>query len=175
MTPLTWIESHIPDTEMWVEARTWRDYESQGFELVEFEPPPRWLTGCYSGRALIRKPNSACTHVWSPELAALHKHVCDTWDRNSCHRKPRVQKLLNAAHTQLFDDLRYHEELMRVERDAPLEVPQRRIVAAIRQLAEDNKGEANRRLSSIADDVERFRMTTRVQQGPPICFIAGIR
>ncbi len=156
MTELTWIESAMGPTELWVEGRTARDYESQGFVMVDYKPPPKWLMGCYSGRVKIRKPGSEETHVWSPELAALHKFVGDAYGRaHTGLRHGIVWKRLGEAHSLLFNEFRYHEDLIFVERfsDGPLEIPQARITGAIRDIAVKYRGDAARRIRCWAAEV----------------------
>lgn len=160
-TPLTWVSTHLPPTTMWVDGRTARNYEAQGFEIVDYEPPPKGWEGVYAGRAKIRKKGPGTTYVWSPELAALHVQVGRAWDEaHQGLRFGRVWKRLHEAHSWLMNEGRYHEELMRVPKgstEAMLEVPQGRVVAAIREVAERYGGDTRRRIRRWASGVEGWR------------------
>lgn len=165
-TKLTWVISNLGPTEMWVEGNKARSYESQGFEIVDYKPPPEWLRGCYSGKALIRKTGSECTHVWSLELSALHKHICATFSKHMLDvslRSPSRKKL-NAAHSKLFGELKYHEELIFVEKfdtKTPLEVPQQRIVTALQKLAKEETGKTAKILYNIAKDIANWKYSPK--------------
>ena len=135
--PLTYITTHLPPTEMWVEARTWRDYEVQGFELVGYEPGPEWLRGCYSGRAKIRMKGNGEDYTYAPELCALHAAACAAIGANTpSYSKRAASNSFHAAHSALFGaEVGYHGVLMKPLPGECLEDVKARVVAGLRFLA----------------------------------------
>jgi hypothetical protein len=141
-TPLTFHTVHMPPTTMWVEARTWRDYQEQGFELVEFEPGPEWLRGCFSGRAKIQMKGEGEDHTYSPELCALHNFVCNgaIGTLMPSYERRVAYKSFNAAHSVLFGaadngGLEYHRELCNGKPGDTIEAVRDRVAEGVRKLA----------------------------------------
>jgi len=163
MTQLTWVTVDLGPTEMWVDGSTWRDYQAQGFELVDYKSPPREAIGWAPGRAKIRKPGSECKHTYSPELWALHSHVCRSNDNSySGLLYGAVWKRLHVAHSMLFNEYRYHENIMHVDRDdtsVQLEDVQKLVVDAICAIAAEFGGDTRRRIQQWADSVSAFKYT----------------
>lgn len=168
-TEITYIETLMQPLEMWVEGRTARDYVSQGFEIVDYEPPPEWLIGCYSGKAKIRKKEEPYIHKWSPELVALHKTVCTAWDRNHPpYKNKRTWDLFNKAHSMFFgignDDLDYHRECQRRDNEY-LEDIQKRICELIGKIIERFDGKAiKKHLSGVKVDVENWKYKNKQEE-----------
>lgn len=156
----TWLSQDMGPTTLWVEARHVYDYLNMGYEIVDYESPPDWLRGCWSGRAQIQKPGSEFTHVWSPELVSLHKHVGHSFDslfKNVKALTPTWNRI-HEAHSLLFNEYRYHEDLISVERYTKTEisVPRDRIVGAIRTIADTYSGRVQKVLLKWAQRVEAF-------------------
>ena len=167
MTRLTWTKTSIEPTEMWVDARTARDYEALGFVMEDFKPSPKGMVGLDAGRVKIRKPGPKHTHVWSPELAALHKFITTAYGH--AHKElhwGNVWKRLGDAHNLLFNKYHYHD-LMFVEQfsNESLEPVQARVVAAIKDIASNEKGDAARRIRCWANEVEAWNYTQNCRSG----------
>lgn len=164
MTTITYQATTMPPLEMWVEGNTARDYE--GFDLVEYEPPPGWLTGSFSGRAKIRKQGGPTVHRWSPELVALNKAVTKAIERNTPplfgaglqgHKLRSSTAFSNDHHRLYSGDLDYHGTLMRPNDGDALEDVQSRVVNALRELSGSSTTKKSQKAwKAIADLVERW-------------------
>ena len=125
-----------------MEGRTAKDH--QGFEIVEYEPPPKWLSGCWSGRALIRKMGGPTIHRWSPELAALHQSVCQALGSSAPPFGKRgiskFRREYGEGHSRLFDELEYHETLMCPQEGDSIEDVKARVVGALETLEAEASG-----------------------------------
>lgn len=169
-TKITYIETLMQPLEMWVEGRTARDYISQGFEIVDYEPPPEWLIGCCSGKAKIRKKEEPYIHKWSPELVALHKAVCNAWDKNSPPWKNRITRdKYYKAHSMFFgigtEDLDYHTAVQEMKTDCCLEDIQKRITRLVDKMVEKFQGKTIiKYLNSVKKDMENWKYIPRVAQ-----------
>lgn len=166
MTDITYITKSLEPLEMWVEGNTAWDYETQGFEIVEYEPPPPWLIGVWSGKAKIRKTGGPTFYTWSPELAALHKKICRALDSNAPPYGKRyptpAQSEWHKGHSQLFGEMGYHETLMRPQDTDSLEDVQKRIADALKNLAENAKHKMTKQAwFACANDIEIWRYEER--------------
>lgn len=160
-TQITYKTAVLPPTEMWVEGNTARDYLSQGFEIVDYEPPADMWRWCWSGRALIRKTGGPTTHRFSPELVALHKFVCHTLDTCAPPFGKRgftpAKREFGEGHSRLFNEIEYHETLMNPLPGETLEDVRARVVHALRRLAKDSAHKRTRQAwETCADAVNRW-------------------
>lgn len=163
LTPITYITTLIPPTEMWVEGNTARDYKSQGFEIVEYEaPPPQWA-GVWSGRARIRKTGGPTKHRYSPELVALHAEVMHAlgtcgppYGRGISPSRREFQE----GHSKLFNEMQYHETLMHPQDGDTLGDVQARVVRALLQLSEEARYKPTKRgWEACAEHVQSWSYT----------------
>lgn len=148
-TPITYLSTDLPDTELWIKAREVPGAGRLGWVLVDGR------NDLYK----VRVPGTACTHVYSPELVALHKEVMAGFDRVRTGMKyGQVWVRIGLAFLELFEDrFDYHRTLMKVNEGETLEAPQGRIVAALRELAVEERGQVAQRLSGWADALEGWR------------------
>jgi len=162
---ITHITRTAPPLEMWVEGNTAWQYK--GFDIVDYEAPPSWLTGVWSGRAKIRKQGGPTTYRYSPELVALHQAVCRAIEQNyppmfsgtKSRRVTPASKEFREAHHRLFDDLPqgldYHGTLMQPAPGGSLEDVQEKVVRALESLASEARP-AKAFLQAIADEVRSW-------------------
>lgn len=155
-TKITYRVTHLPPTEMWVEGRTAHDYINMGWELVDYEYPTGPFMYCYSGRARVRKPGSGCDHTWSPELVALHKHVCRVLDNNhpSYFKSKKTWNEFNSFHTTLFST--YHLDLIAPKENECLEDVRDRIVVHIFKLAAKYTGKISDIIIKVGEEILGF-------------------
>jgi hypothetical protein len=154
-TKITYQVTHLPPTQMWVDGRAAWDYEKMGWDIVEYEPPTGPFAGCYSGRALVRERGNGCDHTWSPELVALHKHVCKVLDNNHPpYKNRRLWNEFNQFHSDLFNT--YHTDLCSPKDGECLEDVRDRIVLGIFKLASKRSGGIVDILIKIGEEVLGF-------------------
>lgn len=172
MTEIHFITVEMPPLEMWVDGGTARDYISQGFEIVEYEPPPAWCSSCFFGKAKIRKLGGPTQHTYSPELVALHKFVCGSLDRHTpsfftgkSMRRTAASRDFHMAHGLFFADLPngsdYHGTLMRAGDGEELEDVQARVVDGLWDLSE-RAGSARKYIEEVAKDVLNWSFISKL-------------
>jgi len=84
-------------------------YEADGYQVIErgYGPTGEW------GYKMRKTPGE--THTFSPEAAAIHKLVCEAWDRAAPPFSNRVRsKLYHVLHGAFFSH--YHSEYMPSDR-----------------------------------------------------------
>jgi len=151
MTEITYIDTTMQPTEMWVDGRTAGDYPD--FDIVEYTPPPKWLKGCYSGKVRIRKRGGSTIHRWSPQLVALHAAVIKAVGENTPRmfgpglrgRRLAASKDFEEGHHRLYSgDLDFHGTLTHPLKGEFLEDVQARVVSALQVLASTSSSKGGR-------------------------------